>query len=91
MMTTEPLERDREQILASIMERNEQILEAGRRTRLELLEAFEQALGAFADSQEKLADQSEIEWMSRLLRAQATFTRDMTDASSRFARELLET
>jgi hypothetical protein len=89
-MNTEPLERDREQILASIRERNEQILDAGRKTRLELLDAFEQALGAFADSQDKLADQSEIEWMSRLLRAQATFTRDMTDASSRFARQLLE-
>jgi hypothetical protein len=87
---TEPLTRDREQILASIRERNEQIVEAGRRTRLELLEAFEQSLSAFADSQEKLADTSEIEWMSRLLRAQAAFTRDMTDASSKFARQLLE-
>jgi hypothetical protein len=89
-MTSEPLTRDREQILASIRERNEQIMAAGRQTRLELLEAFEQALSAFADSQEKLADQSEVEWMSRLLRAQATFTRDMTDASSKFARQLLE-
>jgi hypothetical protein len=87
---TEPLTRDREEILASIREHNEQIMSAGRKTRLELLEAFEQALSAFADSQEKLADQSEAEWLSRLLRAQATFTRDMTDASSRFARQLLE-
>ena len=90
-MTSEPLGRDREQILASIRERNEQIMAAGRQTRLELLEAFEQTLGAFADSQEKFADQSEVEWLSRLLRAQATFTRDMTDASSKFARQLLET
>jgi hypothetical protein len=87
---TEPLTRDREEILASIREHNEQIMSAGRKTRLELLEAFEQSLSAFADSQEKLADQSEAEWLSRLLRAQATFTRDMTDASSKFARQLLE-
>jgi hypothetical protein len=90
-MTTEPLTRDRDEILASIRERNEQIMAAGRKTRLELLEAFEQSLSAFADSQEKLADSSEIEWLSRLLRAQAMFTRDMTDASSKFARQLLET
>jgi hypothetical protein len=89
-MNSEPFTRDREQILASIKERNEQIMQAGRQTRLELLEAFEQALGAFADSQEKLADSSEVEWMSRLLRAQATFTRDMTDASSKFARQMIE-
>jgi hypothetical protein len=90
-MTTEPLTRDRDEILASIRERNEQIMAAGRKTRLELLEAFEQSLSAFADSQEKLADSSEIEWLSRLLHAQAMFTRDMTDASSKFARQLLET
>jgi hypothetical protein len=89
-MNSEPFTRDREEILASIKERNEQIMQAGRQTRVELLEAFEQSLSAFADSQEKLADSSEIEWMSRLLRAQATFTRDMTDASGKFARQLLE-
>jgi hypothetical protein len=87
---TEPLTRDGEQIFASIRDHNEQIMDAGRRTRLELLEAYEQALSAFADSQEKLADSSEVEWLSRLLRAQATFTRDMTGASGRFARQLLE-
>jgi uncharacterized membrane protein len=88
-MTQPPL-RDREQILESIRERNEQIISAGRQTRIELLEAFEQTLSAFADSQEKLADSSEVEWLSRLLRAQATFTRDVTDASGKFARQLLE-
>jgi hypothetical protein len=88
-MTQPPL-RDREQILESIRERNEQIISAGRQTRIELLEAFEQTLSAFADSQEKLADSSEVEWLSRLLRAQATFTRDVTDASGKFARHLLE-
>jgi hypothetical protein len=90
-MTTQTPLRDREQILTSIHERNEQIMEAGRRTRLELLEAFEQTLSAFAESQEKLADSSEVEWLSKLLRAQATFTRDVTDASGKFARQLLET
>jgi hypothetical protein len=88
-MTQAPL-RDRDQILASIRERNEQIMESGRKTRLELLEAFEQSLAAFADSQEKLAETSEVEWLSKLLRAQATFTRDVTDASGKFARQLLE-
>jgi hypothetical protein len=75
---------------ASFRERNEQILEVGRRTRLDLIESYEQALGALADSREQLADASEVEWLSRVLRAQAGFTREIAEASGKFARELLE-
>jgi hypothetical protein len=86
----ETLPRDREAILNSIRERNEQIVAAGRRTRLELVDAFEQTLSAVADSQEKLAETSEVEWLGRLLKAQSTFTRSIGEASATFARELLE-
>jgi hypothetical protein len=82
--------RDPEEIAASLRERHEQILEVGRRTRLDLVESYEQALGALADSREQLADASEIEWFSRMLRAQAGFTREIAEASGKFARELLE-
>jgi hypothetical protein len=82
--------RDPEEIVASMQERNEQILEVGRRTRLDLIESYEQALGALAESREKLAETSENEWLSRVLRAQAGFTREIAEASGKFARELLE-
>jgi hypothetical protein len=82
--------RDPEEIVASLQERSEQILEVGRRTRLDLIESYEQALGALAESREKLADASENEWLSRVLRAQAGFTREIAEASGKFAREVLE-
>jgi hypothetical protein len=59
-------------------------------TQHELVDAFQQSLEAVAEAQEKLAASSEAEWLTRLLQAQATFTRDMAEASGKFARTLLE-
>jgi hypothetical protein len=81
---------DPQKVFASIRDRQEQMLAAGRKTRLELLDTYRQSLGAVADSQEKVAALSDVEWLSRLLRAQAGFTRELADASGKFARELLQ-
>jgi hypothetical protein len=82
---------DPEDNLANRREPAKQIHAASRRTRLEMTDAMEQALSAVADAQEKLADTSEHEWVSRFLRAQAAFTRNVGDASSKFARDAFET
>lgn len=77
------------QLLDGIREQADQLLDASRRTRLDLAEAAGETLAAVADAQEKLAETSELEWMGRLLRAQATFTRRFGEASAQFARDLL--
>jgi|1185.fasta_scaffold516768_2 hypothetical protein len=59
-------------------------------TQTEMVDAFQQSLEAVAEAQEKLASSSEVEWLTKLLQAQATFTRDMAEASGKFARTLLE-
>ena len=59
-------------------------------TQLELVDAFQQSLEAVAEAQEKLAASSEVEWLTKLLQAQAIFTRDLAEASGKFARTLLE-
>ena len=59
-------------------------------TQIEMVDAFQQSLEAVAEAQEKLASSSEVEWLTKLLQAQATFTRDMAEASGKFARTLLE-
>jgi hypothetical protein len=87
---SDPLLQDPEQIMASFRERNEEILAASRQTQLELVEVFKRTLNAYADSREQLADVSEIEWLSRLLRAEAGLTRDVCEASCKFAREILD-
>jgi hypothetical protein len=78
------------QIMTTLREHNEPMLAAGRKVQLELLAACERAASALASSQEELAETAEVEWLSRLLRAQATFTREMAGASGKFGRELLE-
>jgi hypothetical protein len=80
-----------EKIFTTLQERNELMLSAGRQTRLELLAAFERIATGIASSQEELADKAEVEWLSRLLRAQGAFTREVAEASGRFGRGLLET
>jgi hypothetical protein len=80
-----------EKIFMTLQERNELMLSAGRQTRLELLAAFERIATGIASSQEELADKAEVEWLSRLLRAQGAFTREVAEASGRFGRGLLET
>jgi hypothetical protein len=59
-------------------------------TQTEMVDAFQQSLEAVAEAQEKLAASSEVEWLTKLLQAQATFTRDIAEASGKFARTLLE-
>jgi hypothetical protein len=81
---------DPELMLSSIFERQEQFLMAGRKATLDALEVYAQTANAFADSQEQLAATSDIEWLSRLLRAQAGLTRELLDASTRFARQVME-
>jgi uncharacterized protein (DUF2384 family) len=81
---------DPEEVLASIMERQEEVLRAGRKASVDALQAYEQTLSAFADSQEKLAAASEVEWLSRHLRAQASLTREVGDAFAKFAREVMD-
>jgi hypothetical protein len=80
-----------EPILTTLREGSEPMLAAGRQAQLELLAACEQAASALASSQEQLAETTEVDWVSRLLRAQAAFTRELDSASGKFAREVLET
>jgi hypothetical protein len=86
---TETFTQDPEQIVAALRDGQEEMLAAGRKTMLEAAEALEQTFGMLADACETLAESTEAEWLSRLLRARAGFTRDVVSASTRFTRELL--
>jgi hypothetical protein len=86
----EPTLPNPEQMLATLVERQRELLMAGRKATLDALQAYAETGGVVADAQEKLAASSEVEWLSRLLRAQAGLTRELVDASTRFTRELME-
>ena len=84
----------KEQETAEALERiralNEQILAAGKDWGLGFLDAYEESLRNFADFQERSADRTEIEWVSRLVKAQADFTREMAKLSTSVPREFLK-
>jgi hypothetical protein len=82
--------RDAEQVTARIRELNEQILEVGRSAGLEFLDAYERTLRTFADYQEKLADASQSDWLTQMMKAQANFTRDVVSAVSEVSRTTLK-
>jgi hypothetical protein len=79
-----------EQLVAGFAEGRRRMRMAGCRSALDAFQTYAQTAFALADSQEKLAATSELEWLSRLLQAQAIFTREVAEASERFARSLMD-
>jgi hypothetical protein len=73
-----------------IRELNEQVLDFGRKAGVQFLDAYESTLKTFADYQDKVADQSQVEWVASIARAQANFTREVTRVYTSSARDLLK-
>lgn len=73
-----------------IRDLNEQILDAGKRAGGAYLDAYEKALQSIADYQEQVAKQTDVEWVSTVVDAQARFTRELTKLYVNTGRELLK-
>jgi hypothetical protein len=73
-----------------IRDLNERILDAGKKAGGAYLDAYEKALESIADYQLKVAKQTDVEWVSTIVDAQARFTRDLTQLYVSTGRELLK-
>ena len=73
-----------------IRDLNERILEAGKKAGGAYLDAYEKALKSIADYQEQVAKQTDVEWISTIIEAQARFTRELTKVYVSTGRELLK-
>ena len=73
-----------------IRDLNERILDAGRKAGGAYLTAYEKALQSIADYQEQVAKQTDVEWVSTIVDAQARFTRELTKLYVSTGRELLK-
>jgi 2-phosphoglycerate kinase len=69
---------------------NERILEAGKKAGGAYLTAYEKALQSIVDYQEQVAKQTDVEWISTIIEAQARFTRELTRLYVSTGRELLK-
>ena len=83
-------EKDMDQATKRIRDLNEQVLDFGRQAGIGFLEAYEQNLQTFADYQDKVADQTKVDWIAGVARAQANFTREISRAYAASARDLLK-
>ena len=74
----------------SLRDVNEQVLDFGRKASASVLDAYESTLKTFADYQDKVADTSQVEWVSNLAHAQAELTRGVAKVYASTARGLIK-
>jgi hypothetical protein len=73
-----------------IRDLNERILTSAKKAGGAYLDAYEKALQSIADYQEQVAKQTDVEWVSTIVDAQARFTRELTKLYVSTTRELLK-
>ena len=74
----------------SLRDVNEQFLDFGRKTSATILDAYETTFRSVADYQDKVADTSQVEWVSNLAHAQAELTRGVAKVYASTARGLIK-
>ena len=87
---TDGVEERLEVIAQRLRKLNERIIEAGKEAGETTLTNYEKALKAIAKVVERGPGSSEVEWVSNLATAQAKFIRDVTQAWTSAARNLLK-
>lgn len=83
-------EQNVEETIDRIRELNERIVVSGRKVGKVYLEAYEQALVSIAQFEERVAGTSQIEWVSAVANAQASFMREIAKSYSAAGRDLLK-
>ena len=79
-----------EAVAERVRKLNERIIEAGRGAGEATLTSYEKALKAIAGTIERGPGSSDVEWISNLATAQAKFIRDVTNAWTSAARDMLK-
>ena len=73
-----------------IRDLNERILESSKKAGKAYLDIYEKTLHSIADYQEKVGEQSQVDWFTTVANAQADFTRQLADAYTAAARNLIK-
>jgi hypothetical protein len=68
---------------------NERMIENSKTAGLTTLDAYEKALNNLVDFEQKVADASQLDWVSALASTYASFVQDVSLAYTKAARDLL--
>ena len=79
-----------DETIERIRELNEQILDAGKQWGQSFLDAYEQSMHTFADFTAKAGEKADVEWISHIAKAQADFTREVTQQATEAARRMFK-
>ena len=90
MAATKTADRNVEATAERIRDLNERILESSKKAGTAYLDAYEKALKSIADYQQSVARQTDVDWVSTVVDAQARFTRELTNLYVNTGRELLK-
>jgi hypothetical protein len=69
---------------------NERVIDAGKKAGGAYLDAYEKAAQSLVDYQEQVARQTDVEWVSTIVDAQAKFTRELAKVYVATGRQLLK-
>jgi hypothetical protein len=78
-----------EQAAQRIRDLNERLIESSKSAGLVTLDAYEKALASMVDFEEKVANASQLEWVSALAGTHAKFVTEISAAYTKAAREVL--
>ena len=87
--STNPVTDSLEGAAERVLEFNEKALENGKKAQAAYLTSYEKAVVQIADSYEKAAGATNIEWITTVASSQADFAREVTKAYTRAARDLV--
>jgi hypothetical protein len=73
-----------------VREVNERIIESSKKAGNVYLDLYEKTLNSIADYQDKVGEQSQVEWVTTIANAQANFTRELATAYTSAARSVLK-
>lgn len=88
--TTSPFDVDFEAATERIRALNEKVLAAAKQTGTMSIDTYEQTVNNVLDFSQKAADSTNVDWVSAIAKAQASYITEVTNAYTKAARDLLK-
>ena len=88
--TIKPFDVDFEAANEQIRALNEKVLAAAKQTGTMSIDTYEQTVNSVLDFSQKAADSTNVDWVSAIAKAQASYITEVTNAYTKAARDLLK-